>query len=37
MIMNRQKFLKASTLLAASAFLFQGTHGLAETKKSVLL
>ncbi len=33
MIMNRQKFLKASTLLAASAFLFQGTHGLAETKK----
>ncbi|WP_447769484.1 Gfo/Idh/MocA family protein [Sphingobacterium faecium] len=31
--MNRQKFLKASTLLAASAFLFQGTHGLAETKK----
>lgn len=33
MIMNRQKFLKASTLLAVSAFLFQGTHGLAETKK----
>lgn len=32
MIMNRQKFLKTSTLLAASALLFKGTQGLAQTK-----